>query len=69
LEDVLIKHTEKLLHKPLRDLPAKDLARIGVSVTEVVDEAFVAPVDSGVDKMINALLADALTAEIESAAV
>lgn len=42
--------------KALADLPAKDLKRLGVSVTEDTEAPFVKPADDGIDKLLDALL-------------
>lgn len=42
--------------KALADLPARDLKRLGVSVTEDTEAPFVKPADDGIDKLLDALL-------------
>ncbi len=44
--------------KALAELPAKELKRIGVGVTDDTESPFVKPADDGVSKMIDALLSD-----------
>jgi hypothetical protein len=59
-----------IIEKPNKDalaqLPAADLRKLGCTLTETGDQVVIRPVDSEVDKIVNALLKDA--AEIEAAA-
>ncbi len=54
--DILIKTTEKPLKKPLARLSVAELKRIGVTVEETGDVVYIKPVDSEVDKLVEALL-------------
>lgn len=47
----------------LKNLPAGDLARLGVRVIETGDEIVVKPVDGEIDKLVTALLKDATNEE------
>ena len=58
--DVLIKVKETPVKDALTQLSAADLKRIGVTVTASGDQVVVKPVDSEVDKMVDALLKDAV---------
>lgn len=60
LADVLIVTTEKPAKEALNNLTAAELKKLGVSVTEGGDAVFIKPVDGEVDKMVNALLKDAM---------
>jgi hypothetical protein len=66
--DLLIKTTEKLLKKPLQQLPGADLKKIGVTVRGAEDEPVIEPVDSEVDKLVEKLLKDEKNDEEEGAA-
>lgn len=57
--DVLIATTEKPVKDALNGLTAAELKKLGVSVTEGGEAVFIKPVDSAVDKMVDALLKDA----------
>lgn len=54
--DVLIKTTEKPVKDALANLPASDLKRIGVTVEDTSDQAFIKSTDSEIDKFVDALL-------------
>jgi len=58
LADTLINVKETLDKKGLRKLPAADLARIGVTIEDPVDEVVIATAESDIDKLVNALLDD-----------
>lgn len=60
--DVLIATTEKPVKDALNNLTAAELKKLGINVTEGGDVVFIRPVDSAVDKMVDALL-KAATAE------
>lgn len=60
--DLLIKTTEKPIAKALADLDVTDLKKIGCTVESTGDVVVIRPVDSEVDKIVNALLKDALEA-------
>lgn len=57
--DVLIATTERPAKEALNNLTAADLKKLGISVAEGGDAVFIKPVDSAVDKMVDALLKDA----------
>ena len=56
--EVLIKKKEKPLKKALATLSAADLKKIGIMVEETGDQIVIRPVDSGVEKIVAALLKD-----------
>jgi hypothetical protein len=60
--DVLIATRETPVKTALAQLPAADLKRIGVTLSDAGDQIVVKPVDSEVDKMVDALLKDATEA-------
>lgn len=55
--ETLIKVTETPAKNALENLALADLKRIGVTVTDTEDKAFARPVDTEIDKLIDALLA------------
>lgn len=66
--EALIKITETPIRKALGNLSVAELKRIGVTVEETGDQVVIKPADSDVDKLVNALLADAERIEAEEAA-
>lgn len=54
--DVLIKTKETPVKAALQQLTAADLKKLGVTVEDTGDEIVIAPVDSDLDKLIDALL-------------
>ena len=58
LADALINVRESLDKKGLRKLAAADLARIGVTIGDPVDEVVIATAESDIDKLVDALLDD-----------
>lgn len=54
--DILINTTEKPVKDALAQLPAADLKKLGVTLTEAGDQVVIKPVDSDVDKLVDALL-------------
>ena len=56
--DALINVKESLDKKGLRKLAAADLARIGVSIGDPVDEVVIATAEIDIDKLVAALLDD-----------
>lgn len=66
--DVLVKTTHRPVKDALAQLPAVDLKRLGVRVGEDGEVVFVKPVDSAVDRMVDALLKDATEQALEEAA-
>lgn len=65
--ELLLKTVERPLKTALAQLPAADLKRLGVTVTDSGDEVLIKPVDGAVDKLVDALLKDT-SAELEKAA-
>lgn len=57
--DILVKVEEKPIKSALGQLSGAELKKIGVTVTEAGDQAVVAPADSEIDKLVDALLAGA----------
>lgn len=66
--DLLIKTTEKVLKKPLQQLPGADLKKIGVTIQDTEDAPVIEPVDSEVDKLVKALLDEEIEKEEGEAA-
>ena len=62
----LVKTTHKPVLAALANLDAKLLKRLGVTITDADDEAFVKAVDSELDKLVKALV-DAATEEAQEA--
>lgn len=62
--DALIATTEKPVKDAINGLTAAELKKIGISVTEGGEVVFIKPVDSAVDKMVDALLKDATAEEV-----
>lgn len=62
--DVLIATTEKPVKDAINGLTAAELKKIGISVTEGGEVVFIKPVDSAVDKLVEALLKDATAEEV-----
>ena len=60
---ILIKTIETPVKEALEKLPAADLKKLGVSVTDATDQIVIRMVDSEVERMINALLKDDLEEE------
>ncbi|MDR2186874.1 MAG: host-nuclease inhibitor Gam family protein [Azonexus sp.] len=58
--DLLIVTRENPAREALAQLTAAELKKLGVSVTEGGDAVFIKPADSAVDKMVDALLRDAV---------
>jgi hypothetical protein len=56
--EVLIKTEKKPLKKPLEQLAAADLKKLGISVGEDSDEVVIAATDGDVEKAVDALLKD-----------
>lgn len=61
--DALVKVTETPIKAAIAQLPVADAKRIGCSVVDASDAVFIGFVDSAVDKMVAALLADAIENE------
>lgn len=58
--ELLISVSERVSKPAVADLTVADLKRLQIRVEPPVDEAFIKPVDSEVEKAIKALLGDAL---------
>lgn len=56
--ELMIRVTEKVERRAVMDLTAADLKRLGIRIIESGDQIVIKPVDSQVDKLIKALLAD-----------
>lgn len=54
--DLLVKTTEKPVKGTLKDLPAADLKKLGVTVESTSDVPVVKPIDTDVDKALRAFL-------------
>lgn len=66
--EALVKVSETPRKTAIAQLPAADVKRIGCSVQDAGDQVVIRPVDSEVDKMVDALLRDATAgAEAEEA--
>lgn len=59
--DTLIKTTEKPIKAALKTLPVADLKRIGCRVEDTDDTVVVRPIDSEIDKLVDAILAEIQT--------
>lgn len=59
-----IKKTETPIRSALANLPAKDLKRCGVTVTDDVDAVVIKAADGDLDKLIDALISDDDLAEV-----
>jgi hypothetical protein len=62
--DAYVKVTETPIKKALANLPAKDLKRIGVVVSEDGEAIVIKAADSDIDKLVDALLADENLSEV-----
>lgn len=56
--ETYVKVKETPMKKTLATLPSQDLKKLGIQVTETDDAVFIKPVDSEVDKLVDALLND-----------
>lgn len=64
--DLLIKVKESVVKSACGNIAASDLQRVGIEITDTGEMVIVRPVDSELDKMLDALLkADATPAEAE----
>lgn len=66
--DVLIKTTKKPVKKSLSQLTVAELKRLGIVVEETGDQVIIKPVDSEVDKLVEALLKDETKEGLKEAA-
>lgn len=57
--DVLIKTKETPVKSALQQLPAGDLKKLGCTISETGDEVVIAPINSEVDELVEALLGKA----------
>lgn len=57
--ELLIQTIERPSRAALARLPAAELKRLGVIVTDAGDQVLIKPADSAIDKLVAALLADA----------
>lgn len=57
-KELLIDTKEKASKTALGSLPANDLKRLGVTVTEDTDQPFIKATDSAIEKLIDALIND-----------
>jgi hypothetical protein len=65
--ELLIKTTRKPIKSALNDLDVADLKKIGCTVEGTSEVVFVKPVDTAVDKIVNALLKSAIGDQKEAA--
>jgi len=56
--ELMIRVTERVERRAVMDLTAADLKRLGIRIVESGDQVVIKPVDSQVDRLIKALLAD-----------
>ncbi len=64
--DVLVKTRETPMKAALAQLPAAELKKLGVEIGNDGDEVFIKPTDTEIDKLVTALLKDAVEEEVES---
>lgn len=64
--ETLTKVKRSLVRDALSELPAKDLRRLGVTVTDDVDAVLIKATDSEIDKLVDALINDKELAELAS---
>lgn len=58
--EALVKVERTPIKKALQNLSAADLKKLGITITDAGEAVFVKPVDSDVDKMVDALLGSAI---------
>ena len=58
--ELLVNVKESVDKRLVADLAAADLKRLGIRITDSVDAIIIKPVDGAVDRLIKALLSDAL---------
>lgn len=68
MEDSLIKTTEKPIKSALAQLPAADLKKLGVTISDDGDVVVIRATDSEIDKLVEALLKDEEIKEAKEAA-
>jgi hypothetical protein len=66
--DILIQTKKKPLKKALANLSVQDLKKLGITVEDIGDIVVIRPVDSDVDKLVEALLKEDANKEVEDAA-
>ena len=54
--DGYVKVTEKPLKEPLATLPANDLKKLGITVSQDTDEVLIKSTENDIDKLVTALL-------------
>lgn len=62
----MIRTTEKPIAARLQDLPARDLRRLGVTVTDDTETVVIKTADDALDKFIDALIGDDRIEEVVS---
>jgi hypothetical protein len=68
MAETLIKTTEKPIKSALAQLPAADLKKLGVTITDDSDAIVIRATDSEIDKLVEALLKDEEIKEAKEAA-
>lgn len=63
--EALIKTEEKLIRPALNNLSAADIKKVGLNLVESTDEVLIKSVDSDIHKIVNALLKESTSEEIE----
>jgi hypothetical protein len=63
--DLLIRTKENANKPALSELPAGDLKRLGVEISDTGDKVVIKPTDNGVEKLVKQLLNNACEAEPE----
>jgi len=64
--DVLAPASRKPVKKALAQLPAADLKKLGIEIGNDGDEVFIKPTDTEIDKLVTALLKDAVEEEVKA---
>lgn len=64
--DVLVRTTHRPVKEALAQLPAEDLKRIAVTVSADSDEVLIRDTQSDVDKLVDALLKEAVEEEVDA---
>lgn len=65
--ELLIKTTKKPIAKALEDLDVSDLKKLGCTIEDTTDQVVIKPVDGDVEKLVTALLKDAVEEATEPA--
>ena len=66
--EIYVKVIEKPLRKPLEQLPASELKKLGVNVTEDQDVVVVKSTDTEIDRLVSVLLKDQTDEEMKEVA-